>query len=143
MTHLPDDAPVLFYDADCAMCTGSVAFILRRERPRRPGEALLRFAARRGPIGEALHQRRPELEAVDSLLWHEPGGRVLVRSDAVVAVARYVGGACGVLGSVLRIAPRPLRDAGYRVIAALRRRIVRGQPTSCPAGERWRFLDPA
>ena len=41
--------------------------------------------------------RHPELEGVDSVVWVEPGaergtGRVLVRSDAALRVARYLGG---------------------------------------------------
>ncbi|MEM7621863.1 MAG: DUF393 domain-containing protein [Planctomycetota bacterium] len=159
MSRLPDDAPVLFYDADCGVCNRSVRTILRLERAdadRSDGRAgthgvLLRFAARRGPLGDVLHAERPGLEAVDSLLWREPSGDVLVRSAAVIAIARYLGGAWGVLGAVASVVPRVVRDGAYRVFA--RNRHVIGRltgakhgPEGCvvpTAAQRVRFLDGA
>src|SRR5437867_3545633 len=79
----------------------------------------VRFVSVRGAPGAALLARHPELAGVDSLCWVEggeggtgKGERVLVRSEAVLAVARYLGGWWRV-GLAARVIPRALRDAGY------------------------------
>jgi predicted DCC family thiol-disulfide oxidoreductase YuxK len=71
------------------------------------------------------------------------GERVLIRSDAVLQVARYLGGWWG-LAAAFRVVPRPLRDAAYAWFA--RHRLRFAPPAACrlptPA-ERSRFLDLA
>jgi len=118
------DAPILVYDGDCAFCSRSVQFILRHDRRR-----TVRFAARGGVEGRAVRQRHPALLQVDSLIWVETidgRERPLVRSDSVLAIATYLGGALGVLGRVGRLVPRVVRDAGYDLIARFRRRLAFG-----------------
>ena len=67
--------PVLYYDADCAFCARSVRLILRFEG-QRPKDERVRFAARRGPAGDALHHVRPRVPALDasSKVGREEGG---------------------------------------------------------------------
>ena len=84
--------PVLLYDGTCGFCAESVQLVLRHDRRR-----TLRFAALQGAFGRTVRARHPELEGVDSVVWVEPPaeGRpeaVLVRSDAALRVARYLGG---------------------------------------------------
>jgi predicted DCC family thiol-disulfide oxidoreductase YuxK len=67
---------------------------------------------------------------------------VLLRSDAVLAVLRYVGGPWRHLALVLGWCPRPLRDLAYRFIARIRRSIP-GITQPCPLpspGQRSRML---
>jgi len=118
--------PLLVYDGDCAFCARSVQFILRHDRRRRT----LQFAGRAGMAGAAVRERHPELLTVDSMIWVErtpQGERPAVRADAVLAIARYLGGVFGVLGVLGRLVPRPLRDAAYGVIARHRRRLAAGR----------------
>jgi predicted DCC family thiol-disulfide oxidoreductase YuxK len=138
-------SPILFYDGECGVCTSSVRFILRRDRR---GE--LRFASLRGGHGAALLAHHPELRGVDSMLWVEPSGgvaggeRISVRSDAALAVARYLGGGWRLL-TWLAWMPRKWRDGLYDWVARNRRRWA-GTDDACeipsPA-ERERFLDLA
>ncbi len=119
-----DPSPILVYDGDCAFCSRSVQFILRHDRWR-----TVRFAARQGEAGRAVRERHPELMQVDSLIWvaSRDGREVpLVRSDSVLAIASYLGGGFGALATLGRIVPRPLRDAGYAIIARFRRRLAFG-----------------
>lgn len=121
------DAPILVYDGDCAFCSRAVRFVLKHDHRRRT----LRFAARTGNAGGDVRVRHPELAHVDSLVWVEHvGGREWTRihADAVLAVAEYLGGPWRRLGRAARFIPRPVRDLGYRTIARIRKRIVRGAP---------------
>jgi predicted DCC family thiol-disulfide oxidoreductase YuxK len=133
---------VLFYDGTCGFCAASVQLVLRHDRRR-----TLRFAPLQGALGARVRAAHPELASVDSIFWverDESGGpeRVLVRSDAALRVARYLGGWWR-LGAVGRILPRPVRDGLYDLIARHRHRLVGAGP-SCliPTPDvRERFLD--
>ena len=133
---------MLLYDGTCGFCAESVQLVLRHDRRR-----TLRFASLQGTFGSAIRERYPALNGVDSVVWVEPGtgghdGRVLVRSDAALRVARYLGGWWH-LARVARLLPRPIRDAGYDLIARHRHRLL-GDGPHCliPAPDvRHRFLD--
>jgi predicted DCC family thiol-disulfide oxidoreductase YuxK len=134
--------PLLFYDGECGVCTRSVRLVLRHDRA-----GPLRFASLRGEHGAALSRRHPELSGVDSMIWvDQPEGgnreRLLLRSDAALEVARYLGGWWRLFG-VLRIMPRRLRDWFYDWFARNRHRFA-GGPEACTVPgpeERARFLD--
>lgn len=135
--------PVLFYDGSCGFCDATIQFVLRRDRVGR-----LTFAPLDGPSAARLLRRHPRLIGVDSLVWAEPesdgaiGERVLVRSDAALQIARYLGWPWS-LALMARLAPRRLRDLVYDAFARHRKRIM-SAPTSCviPSAEtRARFLE--
>jgi predicted DCC family thiol-disulfide oxidoreductase YuxK len=138
-------SPVLLYDGDCAFCARSVRFLLDHDTRRRDA----RFAAKAGDAGRDLLARHPQLAGVDSLVWIDSsaGAEVaLVRSDALLAIAGYLGGGWAVLGQLSRIIPRALRELGYRVIAANRRRLSFGAPACVifsPAEQARVLDDPA
>jgi predicted DCC family thiol-disulfide oxidoreductase YuxK len=70
-------------------------------------------------------------------------GQVARHSTAIVRVLRELGGVWSLLGCLLWLVPRPLRDFGYRCIASQRYRIF-GKKETCrlpTPGERARFLD--
>lgn len=134
--------PILLYDGTCGFCAESVQLVLRHDRRR-----TLRFAALQGAFGRRVLGRHPALEGIDSMVWVEPGRagageRVLVRADAALRVARYLGG-WWMLAEAGRVLPRLLRDAAYDAIARRRHRIL-GSGATCliPApGDRDRFID--
>ena len=106
------------------------------------------FARLDGSLGKGALAQRPELAAVDSVVWYEPDGvgglpRTLVRSDAAIAVLRYLGGGWAVLGLLLAAVPRFMRDGGYDFVAKHRHRIAGRGACVIPApDQRARFLDP-
>jgi predicted DCC family thiol-disulfide oxidoreductase YuxK len=139
MTH---PAPVLLYDGTCGFCASSVRLVLRHDRRR-----VLRFAALDGPFGRQVRERHPELAGVDSVVWVDPPGegrpeRVLLRSDAALRVARYLGGPFH-LARVAALLPRPVRDTAYALVARHRHRLTGGGPRCLvpPPEVRERFLD--
>jgi predicted DCC family thiol-disulfide oxidoreductase YuxK len=135
--------PVLLYDGTCGFCAESVQLVLRHDRRK-----TLRFAALQGAFGAAVRARHPGLVAVDSIVWVEPPSegraeRVLVRSEAALRVAAYLGGwfSLARLGALL---PRAVRDRAYDLVARHRHRLLADGP-SClvpSADARARFLDP-
>lgn len=123
---MSDAAPLLVYDGTCAFCARAVRFVLAHDTRRRTA----RFAARDGEAGMAVRTRHG-LEGVESLLWVEKvegAERVHIYSDAVLAVAIYLGGGYAVLGHAGRLIPRFLRDPVYNVIARVRKSLLRGAP---------------
>ena len=136
-------SPVLLYDGTCGFCAESVQLVLRHDRRR-----TLRFASLQGGFGTEVRARHPELARADTVVWVDsasPGRaeRVLLRSDAALRVAAYLGGWFH-LARLAVILPRPLRDAAYDLVARHRHQLSEGGP-SCliPAPDaRARFLDP-
>lgn len=138
-TEADSAAARLFYDGDCGFCHGVVRFVVKRDRERH-----FRFA----PIDGATflevvpEELRPALP--DSVLLVLPGGKVLLRSDAAIAVMSRLPGPWPASGAILRRVPRPLRELGYRMVAAVRRRLFRAPAESCPLlpAEQRALFDP-
>ncbi len=82
-----------------------------------------------------------KLQRVESILWIE-GDRAFIEWEAVAHAAAYVGGVYARLASVARLFPRPLLNAGYRLVAKVRKRLA-GRPRQCPLltpAQQQRFL---
>lgn len=130
------DGAIVVFDGVCALCSGWVDFLLRRD-PR----SQFRFAAMQGETGRGLlaaHGLDPD-DPMSFLLLDARGART--GSDAIVAVLCRLGGVWR-LAALLRLLPRSLRDALYRMLARNRYRWF-GRKAAChlPApGERHRFL---
>lgn len=131
------DGAIVVFDGVCALCSGWVDFLLRRDRSGR-----FRFAAMQGEAGRALlaaHGLDPD-DPLSFLLLDARGART--DSDAIVAVLQRLGGAWRLAGA-LRLLPRGPRDAGYRWLARNRYRWF-GRHDACylpPPAQAWRFLD--
>ena len=142
--HLSNRPPVLLYDGTCGFCASSVQWVLQRDR-----RGTLRFAALQGETARPILERHPEVAEVDSVIWVEAHGahetdeaHVLVRSEAALAVARYLGGGWSVAARLAALIPHGLRDWGYDLIARHRHKLTRNGPECLlPTGEeRKRFL---
>ena len=131
--------PLVLYDSSCGLCAASVTWLLRRDRPRADAA---RFAPLTGSTAAGLLSAHPWLHTVNSVIWLPAhGGTPLVRSEAVLAMLRYLGGPWQVLAALGRLVPRRLRDTLYATVARHRHRLF---PARClvPAPEwRPRFLD--
>jgi predicted DCC family thiol-disulfide oxidoreductase YuxK len=133
--------PVLLFDGFCGLCNGTVRVVIQLD----PG-GRIRFAPLDGDSAAVVFRDHPELREVDSLVLVERPGerdeRVLVKTDAVLGIARHLGGVWRT-AAVLRILPRPLRDWGYDFVArhryAVFGRFARRPPPPTDVAER--FLD--
>jgi predicted DCC family thiol-disulfide oxidoreductase YuxK len=129
--------PLILFDGVCNLCTGSVQWIIRRDRRARFRFASLQSEAARRALADA-GVTSPLPDSV-VLIDH---GRVLTRSDAGIGVLRGLGFPWS-LGGVAAIVPRGIRDALYAFVAARRYKWF-GVRTSCMVPTptlRARFLD--
>ena len=111
--------PVLLYDGLCGFCSKGVQRILRYDTRK-----TMFFAALQSDYGKSILTRHPELAGIDSLVFVEPLDfayleKVFVRSDALLRVARYLGGTW-TLALAAYIIPRPVRDYLYDQFAKRR-----------------------
>jgi predicted DCC family thiol-disulfide oxidoreductase YuxK len=114
---------VILFDGTCAFCERSVRFIATRD------DGYFRFGASQNPEGQALLASfGTSREAARSLILIEDN-QVFVRSTATLRVASRLGAPWRWLGVLLWV-PRPMRDAVYRVVAAVRHRIA-GKSNAC------------
>lgn len=134
---------ILLYDGLCGLCDGVVQFIVARDRQR-----TLKFATLQGDFAQSLMERHAELRTIDSLILVQLQGNttneiVLVRSDAAIAIAQYLGGFWSIVATVVQAVPKRLRDFGYNIVARVRFRIF-GRRVQCRLPDeqlRARFLD--
>jgi predicted DCC family thiol-disulfide oxidoreductase YuxK len=130
-----DSGPILFFDGVCGLCNRFVDFTIARDR-----QGIIRFAPLQGETAGRLLSES-DIESLSTVvLWDEQG--VHRRSSAVVRVLRLLPLGWRLAGTLLWLVPRPLRDWGYKLVAANRYRLF-GKYVSCrmatPA-ERTRFL---
>lgn len=114
---------IILFDGTCAFCERSVRFIATRDH------GYFRFGASQNPEGRALLAKYgTSREATRSLILIEDD-EISLRSTAVLRIARRMT-APWRWASVFLLVPRPIRDAVYRVVAAIRHRIA-GQSNAC------------
>jgi predicted DCC family thiol-disulfide oxidoreductase YuxK len=128
--------PIVFFDGMCGLCNSSVDFVLRHDRLGR-----LKFAPLQGETAERLLPTADRENLGSLVLWDD--GQLFRRSSAVVRILWRLSPVWRVLGWLIWLIPLPLRNAGYRLVAALRYRLF-GKKETCrlpSPDERSRFLD--
>lgn len=132
----PAEHPLVFFDGVCGLCNRFVNFVLKRDRIGK-----FHFAPLQGQTAASLLPLSDTEHITSVVFLHQ--GQVARHSTAIVRVLRELGGVWSLLGCLLWLVPRPLRDFGYRCIASQRYRIF-GKKETCrlpTPGERARFLD--
>jgi predicted DCC family thiol-disulfide oxidoreductase YuxK len=126
---MPEPPPeLLFYDGDCGLCHRAVLFVLRHD-----GEGTrFRFAPLGGDAFEEKVTGPMARDLPDSIVILTNNGGLLTRSAATVHILRRIGGAWALLGALLWLVPRPLRDFGYDFVARIRHRLFTRPKDACP-----------
>ena len=115
---------IVLFDGTCAFCEGSVLFMARRDPA-----GYLRFGASQSPAAaDLLLQYGVDRDSARSIIFIE-GGEVFLRSTATLRIARHLTFPWRLAAALLWI-PRPVRDAAYRVVAAVRHRLA-GPSNAC------------
>jgi predicted DCC family thiol-disulfide oxidoreductase YuxK len=133
--HTDQDA-IVFFDGVCGLCNHTVNFLMSRDL-----QGVLKFAPLQGDTAACLVPEKARQD-LNSFVFAN-SGRLYYRSGAMARILMRIGGLWRILGAMLWLIPWPLRDAGYRIVAALRYRLF-GKHESCrlpTAEERNRFLD--
>jgi predicted DCC family thiol-disulfide oxidoreductase YuxK len=115
---------IILFDGTCAFCERSVRFIARRD-PRH----YFRFGASQSPEGAALLASRGLNRDMTRSIVLIEDGQVFLRSTATLRIARRLGWPWSMAAGLLAV-PRPIRDAAYRVVAAIRHRLA-GPSNAC------------
>ena len=134
-----DRREVIFYDGDCGLCHRVVRFVLAEDRLGTFVFSPLQGETLKQAVCEQARKRLP-----DSFVVIDQSGRLLLRSEAVIHVATRLGGLWRVLGTILAIVPRPLRDGAYRLVGAVRHRLFARPFDYCPVvrpEQRVRFME--
>jgi len=132
---------LVLYDGVCALCNGTVSFLVKRDDGDR-----FRFAPLQSNLGREIVRRYggdpDDLDTVYVVLdFGESSERILKRSRAVLTAVAALGGPWK-LASVLRVVPGFVTDLGYRLVARVRYRLF-GKYDACPLPEpahRHKFL---
>lgn len=102
-------------------------FVLKHEQ-----DPLFQFA----PLGGATFSEHFSEEQAagfpDSLILLTEDRELLVLSDAAVFALKTLSPGWRRVGSVIGVLPRPLRDFGYRCVAAVRRKLFKKPEGACP-----------
>lgn len=115
---------IVLFDGTCAFCERSVTFIATRDLV-----GYFRFGASQTAPAQALLAEFGETrESTRSIILIEDG-QLYRKSTAVLRIARRLSLPWS-LAAVALIVPRPLRDAAYAVVAAMRHRLA-GRSNAC------------
>ena len=118
----------VFYDGHCALCHGTVKFVLKHDRT----EPAFRFAPLQGPTFRVRVPEGARSTSPDSIIVLTADGALLTRSEAVVYILAQLGGIWKILGGAMRTIPRPFRDAAYDFVARVRYRVFGRRSELCP-----------
>ena len=114
---------IILFDGTCAFCEGWVKFFAARDN------GYFRFGASQTPeAARLLAQHGTTRESARSIILIEDG-EVYLRSTAALRIMKRLN-APWRWAAVLLWVPLPIRDAVYRVIAAIRHRIA-GESNAC------------
>jgi predicted DCC family thiol-disulfide oxidoreductase YuxK len=121
---------LLLYDGICALCNGVVQFLLKYDQQEK-----LRYAPLQSTLGREILGRFGVHSFPDGVVLLtdalKPQERLYNRSDAVGGALRLLPAPWRLLGQLLSLVPRTLREFGYGIVARLRYRIL-GRYDTCP-----------
>jgi predicted DCC family thiol-disulfide oxidoreductase YuxK len=130
----------VFYDGYCGLCHGAVRFVIAED-----GDgSRFRFAPLQGRRFQSLVPEEQRAAFPDSVAVQTADGRILTRSAAFIHILRRLGGVWRIIGGMIAVVPRFLRDKAYDLVARARYRIFGRRMESCPvvpAELRTRFAD--
>lgn len=128
--------PIVFFDGVCGLCNRFIDFVLPRDH-----KHIFRFAPLQGGTA-AERLKSSDVNDLKTVVLLD-GNDIHRQTAAVVRVLWRLGGLWTVWGGLLWCIPRPLRDLGYKIVAANRYRWF-GQKETCrmPSPEERQYFLP-
>ena len=117
----------VFYDGNCALCHGSVRFMLSEEQA-----GTLQFSPLQGKLFACTVSEAQRMALGDSFVVETPDGKILSEADAAIYLLDNIGGLWSLLSRVMRLVPRRLRNWAYHVVGDRRYRIFGTKTDLCP-----------
>ena len=117
-------APIYLFDGHCVLCSRAVRYVLRHEK-----SPDIRFVAIQSGEGRTLAVKNDVDPDVPHTFLFVHKGKIYAESDAVIAIARYVGGP-GKMAVIGKILPKFIRDWLYARIALNRYKLF-GRMEQC------------
>ena len=130
-------APLILFDGVCNLCNAWVRFVVRRDPA-----AIFRFAAQQSPIGQTIIKEHLSNASQLSTVILIEDNAIYRESDAVLQILARLTPPWS-WTALLRIIPRPPRDACYRFIVRHRYQWF-GRTEACqipPEDMRSRFVE--
>ncbi len=118
------DRGIILFDGTCAFCERAVIFIATRDPAR-----YFRFGASQSPEAAALLQPYGLTRNTARSIILLEDGKAYLRSTASLRIAARLTFPWSLARAFL-IVPAPIRDAAYRVVAAIRHRLA-GRSNAC------------
>jgi predicted DCC family thiol-disulfide oxidoreductase YuxK len=118
---------IVLFDGDCAYCNRWVRWVMARDKEKNR----LSFEPLDQPNGTALLHAHGLHGRIDTVVLLEDG-QAWLKSDAVWRILAHLP-KYRWAALLLRAVPRPLRNAGYSLVARYRHRIAGGAQCSLPA----------
>lgn len=135
MVTIDPEKYYLFYDGDCGLCNHWVQWVLAYDR-----KDAFRFVALQSDLGQQfLSERGLGLSNFQTLYLWKPQAFYLCKSDAILAIARQLGGWFRLL-RILGLLPKSWRDWGYNQISTYRLKLASAYCVLPKAEEQHKFL---
>lgn len=123
--NFPENKIILLFDSHCLLCNKSVQIIINNDH-----KDLFRFVALESELGnKILNHIGVKKEQTDSIIYYKPGLFYAIKSEAVINIAKQLGGLF-YLFSVFSILPSKVLDIVYDFIAKNRYKWF-GKETTC------------
>ncbi|HPE86576.1 MAG: DUF393 domain-containing protein [Bacteroidales bacterium] len=104
--EIPVHQTILFYDGICHLCSWAVQYLQKHDK-----DSVFSFI----PLGSLKAKGTEKYHWVDSVILQH-NGVFYFYSDVLIESAKILGGRMKWWG-LLRLVPKPIRDAGYKLVA--------------------------
>jgi predicted DCC family thiol-disulfide oxidoreductase YuxK len=111
------EKPILLVDSECAFCSKSVAFIMKKG-----GDGKFEFLSLRSDKGKQLLIKNGLPASYTESVVMIENGQAYLKSDAALRASKHLDGLVGKL-YFARFVPRKIRDAIYGFIAKHRHKL--------------------
>lgn len=110
--QLPKGKKIILFDGVCNLCDGFVQYVIKHDT-----KDQFRFVSLQSDLGkQILNHLKIDPARTDSVVFYEPGVAYFYKSDAVLEIARFLGGFFNFF-TIFRIIPNALRNPLYDYVA--------------------------